>query len=150
MDIECEYCQISGAYGNLICEMEYWIVYLAPSQRFLGTCVIVLKRHCGNLSRLEPEEWEEFRKIVGKLETALIKAFNPALFNWSCFMNKAYRVSPPNPEIHWHFIPRYDHKIEFEGITFEDPDFGYMKHKPIREIPDNIRKEIIAKIKDNF
>jgi hypothetical protein len=36
--------------------------------------------------------------------------------------------------------------IEF----FEDPDFGRMKHMPIRKIPDDIRKKIIAKIKENF
>ena len=56
MKLKCEYCQIPGAYGNLIQETDYWQIYLAPSQRYLGTCVLVLKRHCGNLNELENQK----------------------------------------------------------------------------------------------
>jgi diadenosine tetraphosphate (Ap4A) HIT family hydrolase len=150
MESKCEYCQIPGAYGNLIYETEYWQIYLAPSQRYLGTCVVVLKRQCSNLNELKTPEWIEFTEIVHKLETTIQKAFNPTLFNWSCFMNYAYRFDPPRPEIHWHFIPRYNYKIEFEGIEFEDPDFGYIPQPIERKVPQNVIKKIMAKIKENL
>jgi len=150
MEVKCEYCQMPGAYGNLIYETEHWMIFLAPSQRFLGTGVVVLKRHCNKLSELTSEEWDEYVKIVEKLETTLTKAFNPTLFNWSCFMNKAYRVDPPNPEIHWHFIPRYNKKIKFEGLIFEDPDFGYIPQPIERKIPEDIMQMIMDEIKRNL
>ena len=150
MEFKCEYCQIPGAYGNLIQETEYWQIYLAPSQRYLGTCVVVLKRHCSDLNELKPSEWIDFIEIVDKLETNLKKTFNPTLFNWSCFMNSAYRVNPPNPEVHWHFIPRYDYITKFEGLEFEDPDFGYIPQPIERKVPENVMKKIIEKIKENL
>ena len=150
MEVKCEYCQMPGAYGNLIYETEHWMIFLAPSQRFLGTGVVVLKRQCHKLSDLESDEWAEFTEIVEKLEITLTKTFNPTLFNWSCFMNKAYRDDPPNPEIHWHFIPRYAHEVEFEGITFEDPDFGYIPQPIEKKIPKDIMAKLMDAIKGNL
>ncbi|HEX3013130.1 MAG TPA: HIT family protein, partial [Methanobacterium sp.] len=63
MEVKCEYCQMPGAYGNLIYETEHWMIFLAPSQRFLGTGVVVLKRQCNKLSELETKEWADFSKI---------------------------------------------------------------------------------------
>lgn len=150
MTIKCEYCQIPGAYGNLIYETKYWQIYLAPSQRYFGTCVVVLKRHSGNLRELKSEEWADFSEIVQKLENTLNKLFNPDVFNWSCFMNSAYRTDPPDPEVHWHFIPRYKDKIEFQGITFKDPDFGYIPRPIELKIPENTMKKLMDTIKRNL
>lgn len=150
MTIKCEYCQIPGAYGNLIYETEYWQIYLAPSQRYFGTCVVVLKRHSGNLRELKIEEWADFSEIVQKLENTLNKLFNPDLFNWSCFMNSTFRTDHPDPEVHWHFIPRYKNKREFEGITFKDPDFGYIPRPIERKIPENTIKKLMGTIKRNL
>ncbi|MGB9937434.1 MAG: HIT family protein [Methanobacterium sp.] len=150
MELKCEYCQIPGAYGNLLYETEYWQIYLAPSQRYFGTCVVVLKRHCSNLKGLNLQEWMDFKDVVDKLETTIKKAFNPTLFNWSCFMNSSYRVDPPNPEVHWHFIPRYNYKIHFESLEFEDPDFGYIPRPIERKVPEKVMKKIMQKIKENL
>lgn len=150
MELKCEYCQIPGTYGSLIYEAEYWQIYLAPSQRYFGTCVVVLKRQCENLKELKIAEWIEFAEIVDKLETTLKKAFNPTLFNWSCFMNSAYRVNPPHPQVHWHFIPRYNHKIEFEGLKFDDPDFGHIPRPIERKIPEKVMKKLRDEIKINL
>ena len=65
-------------------------------------------------------------------------------------MNLAYRVNSPNPEVHWHFIPRYNYITKFEGLEFEDPDFGYIPQPIERKIPENIMKKIIEKIKENL
>jgi len=77
MELKCEYCKIPGTYGNLIYEPGYRQIYLAPSQRYFGTCVAVLKRHCKNLRELKIIEWIKFTEIVDKLETTLKKASIP-------------------------------------------------------------------------
>ncbi len=146
--MKCEYCGIGG-YGKIICEKTYWNIFLAPSQRYLGTCVIAIKRHCGSLSELEDSEWQEFSKIVREMEFILNKTFKPTLFNWSCFKNSAYRVNNPNPEVHWHLIPRYDYNVEFQGIKFEDPDFGYIPQPVKREIPEDVFETMLTEIKNS-
>lgn len=150
MTKRCEYCQIDGGYGKLMKETPYWMIFLAPSQRYLGTCVVALKRQAQNLSELKDEEWKDFIDLLRELEYSLKKAFNPSLFNWSCFKNKAFRDGDPNPEIHWHFHPRYQGKVKFSGLEFEDPDFGYVP-KPINyEIPEKIMLKIKSAIEKNL
>ena len=146
MNDKCEYCQIAGGYGELIKETSYWMIFLAPSQRYLGTCVVALKRRCQNLSEVQDEEWKDFVQLVRKIENGIKKAFKPTLFNWSCFNNMAFREEDPNPEIHWHFIPRYQEDVNFSGLEFHDPEFGYIP-QPIKiELPP----EIMAKIKQEI
>lgn len=140
-------------YGDLIVETKYWFILLAPDQKNLGTCVIALKRHEGDLGKLNNEEWQEFSKIVTNLQNALKKAFNSTMFNWGCLMNASYLKEQPDPHVHWHFIPRYKERVEFGGLTFEDPCFGFstMKSKEgVRKIPENVRMKIIKQINDNL
>jgi diadenosine tetraphosphate (Ap4A) HIT family hydrolase len=145
--MKCEYCGIGG-YGKIINEKNYWNIFLAPSQRYLGTCVIAIKRHCGSLSELEDPEWQEFSEIVREMEFILIETFKPTLFNWSCFKNSAYRVNNPDPEVHWHLIPRYDHDVEFQGFKFEDPDFGYIPQPVKNEVPEDVFETMLKEIKN--
>ena len=147
MDAICEYCQIIGGYGKIIWETDYWNIYLAPSQRYLGTCVVALKRHCKDLSELNDTEWIDFAKIVQKLEKSLEDLFSPTLFNWSCFKNSVFRGENPEPEIHWHFIPRYKDSVVFEDTIFHDPDFGYIPIPLKKEIPPEIMEHLAKVIK---
>mgnify|MGYP001281113943 CR=1 FL=1 len=144
----CEYCE--SGYGRLITEKCHWTIHLAPSQRYLGTCVIVLKRQCNNLSELRSEEWKEFNVIVQEIENALNHLFKPTLFNWSCFKNAAFRVENPKPQIHWHFIPRYKELTVFEGVKFEDLDFGYIPQPINREISEDVMETMKIKIKEQL
>ena len=147
MSDRCEYCQIAGGYGDLIEETPYWMIFLAPSQRYLGTCVVALKRQCKSLSELEDEEWKDFVLTVRRMENSVSKAFHPALYNWSCFKNAAFRTGEPKPEIHWHFLPRYHEETEFGGLTFDDPDFGYIPKPIARIIPGEVMNQIKSEIK---
>jgi diadenosine tetraphosphate (Ap4A) HIT family hydrolase len=153
MKSECLVDLSDQNYGDLIVETEHWYILLAPDQKNLGTCVIALKRYEGDLGKLNDEEWIEFSKIVDSLQKALKKSFNSVMFNWGCLMNSSYLNNPPDPHVHWHFIPRYDQKIEFEELIFEDPCFGFstMKSKErVRKIPKNVRIKIIGRIKNNL
>jgi diadenosine tetraphosphate (Ap4A) HIT family hydrolase len=92
----------------------------------------------------------EFSKIVREMEVVIKKMFNPALFNWSCFKNATYRSDNPDPEVHWHLIPRYDSEVEFYGIKFEDPDFGYIPQPITREVPREVMYSMLNEFKTNL
>ncbi|WP_414470322.1 HIT family protein [Methanobacterium sp. ACI-7] len=169
MNQECFEVLRNHNYGDVMVETEYWFILLAPDQKNIGTCVIALKRHEGDLGNLNDKEWNEFSKIVKSLQSALKKTFNATMFNWGCLMNSSYLKEHPDPHVHWHFIPRYKNKVEFEAVqnqgfvapkskisrrlTFKDPCFGFstMKSKEgVREIPENVRMKIIKEIKRNL
>jgi len=112
--------------NELIYETDFWKIFLLGDQYYLGRCVIILKRKEGNLSNLTSEEWMDFHKnVVKKLEKALKKAFKATMFNWTCLMNNAYKSKNPKPLVHWHFRPRYNHKVKFGGDTYEDHIFAH-------------------------
>ncbi len=150
--MECEYCKKLEKYnfGDLIFKTKHWIVYLAPQQSNIGTCVVALNRHAEDLSSLTREEWLEFGDLVCKLEFSVKQCFDVTMYNWGSLMNASYLEEPPDPHVHWHFIPRYNHEVEFDGLVFEDPYFGTMKPRPFRAIPDLVRSKIIEIIKTNI
>lgn len=140
-------------YGDLIFETKYWLILLAPDQKNLGTCVVALKREEGNITGLKDEEWMDFSYVVKILQSALKKAFNTTMFNWGCLMNSAYLKDHPDPHVHWHFIPRYREKVEFEGVTFKDPCFGFStmySKEDVRRLSEYTRKKIKEKIRENL
>jgi len=144
----CHYCGDLNRTGMLF-ETRYHNVLVADEQSYLGRCVIALKRHAESLSDLTEEEQLDFFKIVKTLEGAIKKSFGADMFNLTSMMNSSYKEDPPNPHVHWHLRPRYDHDVEFAGVTFSDPDFG--KHYDrtrknqidelvIKQIAEEIRK----------
>ncbi|MBP2046679.1 diadenosine tetraphosphate (Ap4A) HIT family hydrolase [Methanobacterium aggregans] len=151
-NMECKYCKIleKENFGDLLLETRHWIVFLAPNQSLIGTCVLALNRHLENLSGLELEEWQDFAFLVKRMEHTLKGAFNATMFNWGCLMNASYLKNPPEPHLHWHLIPRYNHEVKLNGLTFEDVYFGHMKPQPIKNISLQTRKIISDKIRENL
>jgi len=137
-------------FGDYLYEKDYWVVFLAPNQGNLGTCVVALKRREEFLRNVKEEEWSEFRLIVIELENAVKKAFGATLFNWGFLMNQFYRDNTLSPWLHCHFIPRYDHKVELNGEIFEDPYFGYMRPRGPFKISERTREIIKEKILENI
>jgi len=128
-------------------ETGHWRAVLAPNQSLVGTCVIHLKRHAGDLADLTPEEMLELLELIRKHEWVLEKALEATMFNWSCYMNHAYRNEPPDPHVHWWAVPRYIHVVKIEDWTFNDPDFGNpYRHERWQEVPAAVRKAIARKI----
>lgn len=119
----CSWTPENSEYVFLF-ETTFWRVVLAPNQCLIGRCVVNLKRHAGDLADLRQEELVDWLEGVKKVETALRSAFKAKMFNWSCYMNFAYREDPPNPHIHWWAVPRYDHGVVLNDLVFTDPDFG--------------------------
>ncbi|MDD5568988.1 MAG: HIT family protein [Candidatus Pacebacteria bacterium] len=135
--------------NNEVFETEYWKVFLMPNQTYLGYCSVSLKRRdCGDLADMTNDEIIDFLKLAKKLESAIKKAFGATMFNWTCLMNLAYQNNPPTPHMHWHFRPRYDHKVTFAGLEFVDQFFGQHYDWPPTEriLNDAVREKIIDEI----
>jgi diadenosine tetraphosphate (Ap4A) HIT family hydrolase len=146
----CHYCQDLNP-KDLVHQTKHWNILIADNQTYLGRCVVALKRHCEALSDLKKEEWDEFMQLVKMLEPSLKKTFNATMFNWTCLMNNAYSDKNPKPHVHWHFRPRYNHKVEFAGLVFEDLEFGHRYDgAKKREVSPEIQKKIILEIKNNL
>ncbi|MBI2075106.1 MAG: HIT family protein [Candidatus Harrisonbacteria bacterium] len=145
---ECKYCGFSAKDENFIFETPFWKVFLAPEQSYLGRSMIVLKRHAGSLSDLTVEELVDFGGAVKKIEAAAKKAFHAIMFNWTCMMNDMYRAAKADPHVHWHVRPRYNRAIEISGTRFTDSEFGqHYNRDRMQEVPSDVRKEIIAKLR---
>ncbi len=121
----CKTCKFLFGSHRSILETQQWDVVLEPSQGYLGQCFINLKQHKSNLSELSNTEWLDFSSVVKKLESAIIEAFQPELFNWTCLMNNAFQSSPAIPHVHWSVAPRYSRPVNFMGDEFTDPEFGH-------------------------
>jgi diadenosine tetraphosphate (Ap4A) HIT family hydrolase len=135
---------------DLIYSTLCWEVRLNPNQKYLGRCVVALKRPCPSLSDVTPKEMLDFLQVIKGLETLLKKTFNATMFNWACSMNHAYQVNPPDPLVHWHMIPRYIHPIVFRGKTFSDERFGYRSVSEEDVVPDDIFSVIADTLRKNI
>lgn len=132
-------------------ETQYWRICLAPNQCLLGRCVIHLKRHVGDLANLTKAEWDDFLNVVQRIEKSLRSAFDTTMFNWSCYMNHAFREDRPNPHVHCWAVPRYAHAVRFGERAFEDPHFGEpYDHSRWLNLPKHLRVEIANKIRENY
>ena len=119
-------------------------------QRYLGRAVVMLKRRCEDLSGLTQKELLGFFEVVQKLEGFVKKTFTATMYNWACLMNDVYRTKPYAPQVHWHFIPRYDHPVEFAGKVFGDPNFGNRSLPPIPENQVAVATDVFEKILTEF
>ena len=151
--MNCPICSWSSDNQDyiLLQELQFWRICLAPNQSLLGTCVIHLKRHTGDLANISEQELLEFLKVVKYVEEAMKLTFGATMFNWSCYMNHAYRESQPNPHVHWWAIPRYDHAVNFEEMLFEDPHFGNpYDHYRVIEVPKKLKLKMVEAIKSHL
>ncbi len=102
----CGWCHLSEEEKRFQeYESAFWSVFHADEQDYTGRCILVLKRHCGSLTELSDEEWEDLRDLIRKTETCLKTVLGAALCNWSCLMNSFYKEAEPDPHLHIHVRP---------------------------------------------
>lgn len=151
MNMSCPICSWTPEIPEypLVYQTRFWRVVLAPNQCLVGRCILHLKRHCGDIAEIRPDELMEWLEVVRNMEDALRRAFDATMFNWSCYMNHAYRESPPNPHLHWCVVPRYDHPVSTGGLTFEDSRFGSPYDHSMRfDIPSGVRQHLVTQIRE--
>ncbi|MBE6111324.1 MAG: HIT family protein [Erysipelotrichaceae bacterium] len=146
---KCEWCNLSEEDRQFqIYESRSWSVFLSDEQDYIGRCILVLKRHCGSMSELSGDEWEELHKLVCKVEACLKTVLGATLCNWSCMMNSFYKESDPHPHLHIHVRPRYARSVILNGRTYTDSEFGhhYALHKS-GAIPAEDKEEVFNRLK---
>ena len=122
----CGWCSLSEEDKRFqVYDGEFWYVFLSDEQDYIGRCILVLKRHCGSLSVLTDDEWEELRHLVCKVEACLKAVLGATLCNWSCLMNSFYKEAAPDPHLHIHVRPRYDKPVMLNGSVYIDDEFGH-------------------------
>jgi diadenosine tetraphosphate (Ap4A) HIT family hydrolase len=144
--MNCEICELAEQSRSRVMEGVYWNVIVSRDQLYLGRCMVVLKRHCPTLSDLTLHEVADWHEIVRKLEYALLKTFEPNLFNWACLMNDAYKSAHPDPHVHWHVRPRYSEPVNFSGKIFTDPDFAHHYGRGHLAVPATLTNKIARAI----
>ena len=124
--LACDWCIIPESECRyLLKESNYWKVFLADEQDYVGHCILVLRRHCESLSSLTDEEWMDLHNMVKLTENCVKEVFGAELCNWSCLMNSFYKNAVPNPHVHVHVRPRYKTPVTINGHVFADEEFGH-------------------------
>ena len=145
----CDWCNLSEEDKQFqVYDGEFWYVFLSDEQDYIGRCIFVLKRHCGSLSELTEDEWEELRKLICKVEACLKAVLGAALCNWSCLMNNFYKEAAPDPHLHIHVRPRYDKPVMLNGNIYADSEFGH--HYALNKsgiISAEDKKEVFIRLK---
>ena len=146
----CGWCSLTEEDRRFqVYESRSWSVFLSDEQDYIGRCVLVLKRHCGSMSELTDDEWEELRGLVRRVEACLKTVLGAALCNWSCLMNSFYKAEAPDPHLHIHVRPRYDRPVLLNGNTYSDSEFGH--HYAVKKdgrISDRDREAVFARLKE--
>ena len=124
-----------------ILEGKYWDVFLHQDQTALGRLYFWYKKdEKFDLLEVPKEAFAEFYNLGKKVKSALVKSFQPDMFNYLSLGNVT-------KHLHIHLIPRYSRKIELFGLLFNDSSFG----KSYKRDPDFIVPEkILIKIKDRI
>ena len=148
----CSWCNLTEEDKRYqLYETVFWSVFLSYEQDYIGRCILVLKRHCGSMSELTDDEWEELHKLICKVETCLKTVLGATLCNWSCLMNSFYKESEPDPHLHIHVRPRYDEPVMVNGHAYIDSEFGH--HYAVKkdgEITDKDRETVFIWLKDRL
>lgn len=146
---ECSWCNLNEEDRQyLLFDSDYWFVFLADEQDYIGRSILVLKRHCGSLIELTENEWKELRYLIKQLETCLKITLGADLCNWSCLMNSFFKDSVPNPHVHIHARPRYRNSLVINGNIYNDNEFGHhyalKKKEQIKEQDRKMVYQIMA------
>lgn len=102
-----------GYPDTLIKAFEHWVVLLRPAQVTLGSLVLAAKPDATAYSDLPDAAFAEQAIAVRAIERALARFCNYERINYLMLMMV-------DPNVHFHVIPRYSEKREWNGIDFFD------------------------------
>jgi diadenosine tetraphosphate (Ap4A) HIT family hydrolase len=105
-----------GYPATLIKEFEHWLVLLRPAQPTLGSLVLAARSKATAFSDLPAAAFAELKLAITAIEAALHTAVSYEKINYMMLMMV-------DREVHYHVIPRYDGKREWNELEF--PDAGW-------------------------
>lgn len=130
-------------YG-VIKEYKHWVVLFREKQVTLGS-VIIMSKHTeqSSLGALSEEAWAEFGTVCKDVEALVRSAFGAEKFNYLALMMY-------DPEVHFHVVPRYPEPVEFNGMTFIDPDWPEATKRIGLDLDQSIKDAIYEKLKSSL
>ena len=128
-------------HDNLICEYQNWYLILREDQITFASKVLINKRFKKNVSDLSTKCFIELKKIFYDIEKNIKPEIKYQKINYLYLMMV-------DKEVHMHIIPRYNKKILFENIIFND--YGWPKPPKLDKtniVSKKIKRKIIRLIK---
>lgn len=132
--------QTFGYPRTLIKEFDHWLVLLRPEQITVGTLVLVTKSNATHLAQLSEAQWADFAHVCQFVEDLAKEKFNAAKFNYLALMMR-------DPNVHFHFIPRYPKPVVIDGKKYTDPDWPYKTEFTKMDVPEEDIEKIRQKLK---
>jgi diadenosine tetraphosphate (Ap4A) HIT family hydrolase len=102
-----------GHPATLIREYQHWVVLLRTSQVTLGSLVLAAKSPATAYGQLPASAFAEQAVVVGDIERALNAFCGFERINYLMLMMV-------DPHVHFHVIPRYEGKRQWNGLEFAD------------------------------
>ena len=102
-----------GYPNTLIKAYEHWSVLLRPQQITLGSLILGSNSEALAFGDLNASAGAELTKITSDLELSLTRCFNYDKINYLMLMMV-------DPHVHFHVIPRYQQKQQFDSIIVTD------------------------------
>ena len=117
-----------------------WIISLRPAQVTLGSLILSLDRACEDIGDLTSKESQELGLAFQVIKDLYMKSFRPDKVNYLLLMMV-------DKQVHFHVIPRYEKKISFQAIEFEDAFWP----KPVDILSSlAIEESLLLEIKDHL
>ena len=102
-----------GYPATLVREFEHWLVLVRPAQVTLGALVLATKSDATAYCDLPRAAFAEQADAVAAIERGLAIFCGYERINYLMLMMV-------DPHVHFHVIPRYSGKREWDGMTFDD------------------------------
>ncbi len=108
-----------------------------------GSLILAAKSNVTSLGELSEEEWSEFKIVCDFAEAITREKFGAEKFNYLALMMK-------DPNVHFHFIPRYSKPVEIEGRVLTDNDWPIKTSLEEIELSEAEFEIIRSKLKNEF
>lgn len=131
--------QAFGFPGTCIKEYEHWVALFRPQQVTVGSLVLAEKSDAIALGEISAQAWSEFSKVSKEMETLLHMVFKAEKFNYLALMMK-------DPNVHFHFIPRYSQPVEIAGSKLVDSDWPSKTEMRNANVSNSVLEEIKTKL----
>ena len=126
-------------HDSIIKEYKYWAVLFRFQQITIGSMILISTTGAQHLGDLSSEAWAEFAIVSKDVEQWTKEAFSAEKFNYLALMMK-------EPEVHFHFVPRYSQPVAINGIEFVDSDWPLATNKVAMELNQTVLDAVKNKI----
>ena len=132
-------CEICDSPWPELGSFRHWRITVARDQKYLGKCIIALRRHEEDFLALRADERDEMWQAASAVRDALTRSFGPDHFNYQVLGNSV-------PHVHMHLTPRYTSPREFAGMTFTDEHWGTWPFPADQDLPAGLLKTLAEAI----